>query len=577
MILPLGEAELAVGDLRASVAPDASLRAVTIAGARVLDGVTFAVRDAAWGTAATEILECGSFADEADGARGIRFVCRQAGETTDVIWTGEYRAAAGRLRCAISGVAQRDQLVNRAGLALLHPIRMRGVRVRSETGGGATETEFPVRIAPDVILTGVRAMSFRPPDGPEVTIRFEGDEFEMEDHRNWTDAGWKTYCTPLARPAPRTLRRGESVEQLVELSWRPDAGWRSTDPEASSIVLGEVSDRRVPRIGAGVADRPDHSAGAAGRIRALGLAFLAVELGADPETEQRLADAAAEARELGLPLRVTAACGPSDVAGLIARIARLPVAVEGVTLVDSRTDAASPGLLDAMASSSAPFPVGSGTRGYFAELNRMRVPLDAAQGCAFSVSPQVHHTDDELVLDTTLSYPDVTRDALAIADGRPLHVGPVTLRQRLNVHEGAGRAPAAGDAPGTDVDPRQHGPVAAALAIGAAAGFAGADTVELFRTVGPRGLIDDSAPTSELERVLAVLTACAGRRVREIEGEPDRSLVVLAVENDLVVVADRSGAERSVTVSDRGRELRVVVPALGVAVLDPSTGSWYAV
>jgi hypothetical protein len=30
----------------------------------------------------------------------------------------------------------------------------------------------------------------------------EGDAWEMEDHRNWLDASFKTYVRPLALPYP---------------------------------------------------------------------------------------------------------------------------------------------------------------------------------------------------------------------------------------------------------------------------------------------------------------------------------------------------------------------------------------
>ena len=38
----------------------------------------------------------------------------------------------------------------------------------------------------------------------------EGDTFEMEDQRNWTDASYKTYVRPLALPWPYTLAGGAS-------------------------------------------------------------------------------------------------------------------------------------------------------------------------------------------------------------------------------------------------------------------------------------------------------------------------------------------------------------------------------
>jgi len=37
----------------------------------------------------------------------------------------------------------------------------------------------------------------------------------MEDQRNWTDASFKTYSTPLSEPFPRLVRTGDLVEQSL--------------------------------------------------------------------------------------------------------------------------------------------------------------------------------------------------------------------------------------------------------------------------------------------------------------------------------------------------------------------------
>ena len=47
----------------------------------------------------------------------------------------------------------------------------------------------------------------------------EGDAFEMEDQRNWTDASYKTYVRPLALPWGYTLAKGSRHEQSVRLSF----------------------------------------------------------------------------------------------------------------------------------------------------------------------------------------------------------------------------------------------------------------------------------------------------------------------------------------------------------------------
>ncbi len=55
------------------------------------------------------------------------------------------------------------------------------------------------------------------PSGVEADVRFEGDLFEMEDQRNWTDASFKTYCTPLRNPYPVRLEAGATVHQAIHL------------------------------------------------------------------------------------------------------------------------------------------------------------------------------------------------------------------------------------------------------------------------------------------------------------------------------------------------------------------------
>ena len=55
------------------------------------------------------------------------------------------------------------------------------------------------------------------PGGGEITIRFEGDLFEMEDQRNWTDASYKTYSTPLRLPYPAPISEGDRVWQRVTI------------------------------------------------------------------------------------------------------------------------------------------------------------------------------------------------------------------------------------------------------------------------------------------------------------------------------------------------------------------------
>src|SRR3954452_2148159 len=102
------------------------------------------------------------------------------------------------------------------------------------TPDGEGEGTFPHEIAPQPFVDG----SYRPmieafselqaelSGGIVVDVSLEGELFELEDQRNWTDASFKTYPTPLARSEPRTLRQGEAVRQrlTMRISGEPRAG-----------------------------------------------------------------------------------------------------------------------------------------------------------------------------------------------------------------------------------------------------------------------------------------------------------------------------------------------------------------
>src|SRR5262245_20431589 len=61
-------------------------------------------------------------------------------------------------------------------------------------------------------------MTHSPLPGIKAEVRFDGDVFETEDHRNWTDASFKTYVRPLALPWPYVLAKGETFAQSITLT-----------------------------------------------------------------------------------------------------------------------------------------------------------------------------------------------------------------------------------------------------------------------------------------------------------------------------------------------------------------------
>ena len=76
--------------------------------------------------------------------------------------------------------------------------------------------------------------------GTWATCTMEGDAFEMEDQRNWSDASYKTYVRPLARPWPYTLPKGEPVAQSVTARdlRRPRLRPRPRTPARVRVAIG---------------------------------------------------------------------------------------------------------------------------------------------------------------------------------------------------------------------------------------------------------------------------------------------------------------------------------------------------
>ena len=106
---------------------------------------------------------------------------------------------------------------NRIGFCILHPpATTAGRPYRGLARTGAIRGTLPKFIGPQRFENGtyiplfpaVRQLALDLAGGATIRLDFEGDWFEMEDQRNWTDHSFKTYCTPLALPFPRTAQRG---------------------------------------------------------------------------------------------------------------------------------------------------------------------------------------------------------------------------------------------------------------------------------------------------------------------------------------------------------------------------------
>src|SRR5581483_1943201 len=257
----------------------AFLRRVRVGGREVLRGVYAAVRDQNWDT--VEPTFSRYQLEEGPDSFRLRFTAEHRRGEVDFVWDGEYLGEpSGRLTFRLDGVCRTAFRKNRIGFCVLHPPELAGTPYVRETPAGSIEERFPERISPRRDVADMQALRYDV--GPVgVSLRFEGDRFDMEDQRNWTDASFKTFCTPLAQPYPVQMRAGDRIAQtvVVELSVAPGTAPAAEQRGGPDVAVGERAAGTLPPIGLGAPFDGQPIAGAAlERLRALRPAHLRVEL-----------------------------------------------------------------------------------------------------------------------------------------------------------------------------------------------------------------------------------------------------------------------------------------------------------
>jgi hypothetical protein len=160
-------------------------------------------------------------------AAGFRaeFDVRHARGDIDFSWHGTIAGdESGRIEFLFDGRARSAFPYNRIGICVHHPWReTAGARYRTRTPEGEREGSFPDLIGQQAIVDGAYQALFPAYDRLEVELagggsllfEFEGDLWETEDHRNWTDANFKTYSTPISLGRPAPLEAGQPLRQRL--------------------------------------------------------------------------------------------------------------------------------------------------------------------------------------------------------------------------------------------------------------------------------------------------------------------------------------------------------------------------
>jgi len=577
-----------------------NLRYLKVGGVEVLRALAFLVRDENWGTTIPTLSNL-VVDQRADGfSVTYRATCKRGAQelTYDARIDG---GPDGSLEFTGAATPKSDFLTARTGFVVLHPLKgVAGHPVEVEHVDGTVErAKFPDLVNPVQPFLNIRALTHEVMPGLKASVRMQGDAFEMEDHRNWSDASFKTYVRPLVLPWPYTLKAGETVKQSVSVTLSgtaPKAG-KGASGRGVEVKLGAAHGHAMPSVGLGMPAEEIEAAIAAldllkraaprllicqfdprekhGRKQLYGYRVLCEQTGAQCELEivvesvdqyrRELASVAAMVRDAGLKLAAVAVCPVGDLKSVLPGGPRPPA----------------PPLADLYQAARDAFPgvrLGGGMFSFFTELNRKRPPAELLDFVHNGTCPIVHAADDRSVMETHEALPYQVSTARSFIGKTPYRIGPSSIGCRDNPH---GKAftpnPNSERICLVKMDPRQRGLFGAAWALGYISSFAaaGVETVSLGAPTGPLGIIyrksDAKQPYYDAlgrsavypaYHVIAGLTRAAGARLVTATSSDDASVRCLAYRAKgatLLWLANMRAEDQSVTIAHAGDRLFGVV------------------
>ena len=591
-------------DLRAGplslVYDGGDLRYIKLGEIEIVRRIYVAVRDHNWDTIMPMLHEVEM--DIGERTFSISYLAVHVAREIDFRWRGSITGdEQGRIVFRMDGQAHSDFQRNRIGFCVLHPMACAGTMCRIEHVDNTQETAaFPVFIAPQLHIDGViqpvhpfsdmRSMTHEITQDLWAKVSFSGEVFEMEDQRNWTDASYKTYGTPLSLPFPVPITKGTEVVQSVTLTLEGEIPAQNREAAADTkvepvrLVVDRAQTRAMPVIGLGMAShgRP-LSQHALDSLRALNLGHLRVDLDlADADVGASLQTATDAAHALGAKLEIALFTGDDaerQLQALLVELKRVQPPVARWLLFHAARQTTPAGLVDLARGYLEPYEpaawFGAGSNAYFTDVNRDRPDMQNADLLTYSINPQVHAFDNASLVETLAAQAVTVESAREFAQGCAIVVSSVTLLPRFNPNAtGPQVPPAPGELP-PQVDVRQMSLFGAAWTVGSLKYLcnSGIHAVTYYETTGWRGVMEreDGSPLPEqfpskpgavfpLYHVLADAGEYAGGEILPVQTSHPLLVDALALRRDdrlTVLVANYGPHAQTVSVSGLGAQARL--------------------
>ena len=484
-------------------------------GVEVWRTVMFLYRDPAWATPRHAVTTRSSDVRE-DG-----FALRLAGNCPAVPalrWSTDLQGFAdGRIHYSVEVEVGDDLLTSRTGLCVLHPASAAGAALEVEhVDGRVSRSRFPERISPWQPFTQIRALRHRFAPGGWAVCQFDGDDYEMEDQRNFSDASFKTYSRSNFMPRPFRLDAGAVLRRSVtlRLDQRPRIVRRPAAAVQMKVIVSTDRDGQLPAMRLlASAEKLAASTGAQTP------SHLRVDLRRwSPATPQIPLSSTNSFAGTGSPSRLDLLL--ADDAHAMVACKKLAATCEEhhVTVSELAIFPTSGRAVDAARSCFPDARIGGGTPYFFTHLNRMVLPprLDFV---TYTTCPIIHVADDTSVMQSLSTLTEQVATLRARGVSVPVHVGPIGIGMSLDPFGVDVRQEPGYPVAMASDDPRDHSAFGQAWVLGYLCRMASAGVASVTLT---HACVFDA---------LGALVARQGALMRKVRNpDPDR-LAVLAVDD----------------------------------------------
>lgn len=423
----------------------------------------------------------------------------------DLLITGSER---GKISYGFSGKSTDTFFKNRLGLCLLHPVEHLAGRscdlIRPD--GSIEESLFPVKISPTQPFLNLAGIVHRLESGTAVAVKFEGEIFETEDHRNWSDASYKTYCTPISLPFPAPIEVGSPIRQSINIAIDQKLS-ETLKSSAESKILVSLSDQQIllPKIGLGLNSDLSHlNLSEYEGFEDLGIEHLRLSLKCADASKSDVEKALAITQKLNISLDLAiTADTPGQARAFFESLGDLNAQIRTIFLFSSQDKITPEDFIRAAKEVLADeSKIAAGTDLYFTELNRNPHCANLVEQINFSINPQVHSFDDRTLIQNTATQKTMGINAALIALGKKINVGPISLRPRYNPNAMQPDKDLSNTPLPSSVDVRQRTwftEAWTAMSLRSIAESNAISTITYFETLGWRGIKEFSKGSKDLD------------------------------------------------------------------------------